>query len=92
MLIANGTLKGRSTLQRRIKHFSEAQSQAGQALMAIKWIGNDATHDANLTHLNIFNALDILRHAINLIFPADFDRMNEMISVVNTRGRRETVT
>jgi hypothetical protein len=72
---------------RRIRDFASINRLASEALMAIKWIGNDATHEANLNHLNIFNALEILKHALTLIYPSDHTRIEEIIKSINTRTK-----
>lgn len=90
LLTAHGVLPNKRT-DRRIRDFAEVNQAGSEALMAIKWIGNDATHEANLNHLNVFNALEILKHALTLIYPSDHTRIQEIISTIN-RDRGSTAS
>jgi hypothetical protein len=86
LLTALDVLPNKRT-DRRSRDFASVNRPASEALMAIKWIGNDAKHEANLNHLNIFNALEILKHALTLIYPSDHTRIEEIIKSINTRTR-----
>jgi hypothetical protein len=63
----NGGRRSLST-HGRIKEFGEAQPAAGQLLEAVKWIGNEGSHSEKLTGEDVLEAMEILVHALLLLY------------------------
>lgn len=62
--------------------------EVANALMAVKWIGNDGSHDGKLTVDDVLDGVDMLEHALNLLY-GDQDDILRRIAVVNRdRGVR----
>src|ERR1035437_667301 len=49
-------------LHSRIETFEKAEANLGGQLMALKWLGNTASHEGNVTREDLLDALEILEH------------------------------
>ncbi len=60
----------RLTLDDRIKKFAEKHEDAAKQLMAIKWLGNTASHAALdvLTHDDLLDAFEHFEYALDLVY------------------------
>lgn len=72
----------RLTLGQRIKKL-EADEKAFSHLTAIRWIGNQASHTAELTRDNIFDALDIVDSILEHLFNDHGKRVKELVEAIN---------
>jgi hypothetical protein len=72
----------RLTLGERIEKL-EADEKAFSHLTAVRWIGNQAAHTADLTRNNIFDALDILDSILEHLFNDHGRRVKELVAAVN---------
>lgn len=63
---ANGRMV-RQSLHERIRAFGDKKGneELGKSLLALKWIGNEASHDEGLTHDDVLDALEILEEALH---------------------------
>lgn len=80
--------KGRRTrlsTHRRIKEFRQREPAAADALEAVKWIGNQGSHDAGLTATDVLDGAEMLSHALKILYDRSEQEMRRRISAVNRR-------
>lgn len=66
------------------KHLKEANPHTLELLMASKWIGNDASHEASITHEDILDAYELIEYALNLMYPEDRSTLLHKAANINT--------
>ena len=66
----------RLTTHARIMEFQKCETAAGDALMAVKWIGNEGSHADALTASDVIDGAELLGHALRLLYD-DSDRLLE---------------
>lgn len=81
------TKKGREklTLHMRIKEFESKHKELGENLLAIKWLGNDASHSTGLKVDDIFDAYEILHHVLNEIYDNRSKRIKKLTEQINRK-------
>ena len=71
----------------RIVSFKKSQPEAGEALEAVKWIGNAGSHEGSLTVHDVLDASGVLDHALWLVYGKDSQTLQRHIkSVIKARG------
>ena len=88
---ANGRFE-RLTLHRRIEVFREKNPALGDSLLAVKWLGNIGSHEAALKPDDLFDAFDILEHAIIELWAPPSKAIKQLAAEINRRkGPRSRV-
>ena len=86
------TTKGRRsrlTTHTRIEILKDSQSKVAEALMAVKWIGNEGSHAQTLTVQNVLDGAEILEWAVDLAFSSREVQLKRRITQVNrAKGAR----
>lgn len=75
-------------LHSRIEEFKIRVSKYGHLsdqLMAIKWLGNEASHTAGLTRIDIFDALDLLEFVLEELFHGRKIKMQKLAKKINKK-------
>jgi len=54
-------------------------------LEAVKWIGNQGSHEAGLTAADVLDGADLLSHALKTLYDRSGDEMGRRIRAVNRR-------
>lgn len=54
-----------------------------ELLMACKWIGNDASHEADITHEDVLDAYEFVENALILMFPEDRSSIFQKAGSIN---------
>ena len=62
----------------RIDTFSRKNSGAGDKLMALKWLGNTASHQGDVTRDDILNGFEILEYLLAELFEQRAVRVEEL--------------
>ena len=75
----------RLTTHARIAEYRKDHTEAGDALLAVKWIGNSGSHDSQLTVSNVLDGADMLAYALRLIYDKSDETMRRRIAEVNKR-------
>jgi hypothetical protein len=57
----------------------------GETLEAVKWIGNQGSHDDKLTIIDVLDGADLLSHALRLLYDSEPKRMLRVAQVINKR-------
>ncbi|GHA76608.1 DUF4145 domain-containing protein [Cognatilysobacter bugurensis] len=75
----------RHTLHRRIELLAKQHPEAGDLLLAVKWIGNAGVHSGALTKAEVMDALDILESALTLLFNDHHKKVRKLAKRINSR-------
>lgn len=73
------------TLHTRIKEFEKKHKELGENLLAIKWLGNAASHSSGLNVNDIFDAYSILHHVLNEIYDSRSKRIKKLTKDINKK-------
>ena len=65
-------------LHDRIETFTQAKSGAGEKLMALKWLGNTASHQGAVSRDDILNGFEILEYLLVELFEQRAVRIEEL--------------
>lgn len=72
-------------LHHRIDLFEKKEEQIAKSLMAIKFIGNEGSHDGSINKFDLLDAYDILCHCLEEIY----DERTRAIQILRERIRRQ---
>lgn len=67
--------RSRLTTHACITEYRKGHPEAGDALLAVKWIGNSGSHDSELTVSNVLDGTDMLAYALRLIYDKSDETM-----------------
>ena len=77
------------TLHQRIEKFKLKYKELGENLLAIKWLGNAASHPTGLSIDDIFDAFEILQHVLNELYDNRSKRIQKLTKQINSKkGKR----
>lgn len=77
----------RLTTHQRIEEFKRVQSEAAEVLEAVKWIGNEGSHAAELGIADVLEGADFLSYALRLLYDHKDEQLAKRIRSINrTRG------
>jgi hypothetical protein len=80
--VSNGT-RSRLTTHARIVKFKKYEGEAGEALEAVKWIGNSGSHEDTLTVSDVLDGTEMLSYALRLIYDKSDKELQRRIRSVN---------
>jgi hypothetical protein len=75
----------RLSTHERIELFRKAKPALGEALMAVKWIGNAGAHDSTLTVNDVFDGYDIVEHVLDEVVTERIARVQDLAKEINRR-------
>ncbi|MBK6994437.1 MAG: DUF4145 domain-containing protein [Saprospiraceae bacterium] len=76
------------TLHQRIEKFGEEYKELSELLLAIKWIGNDASHTSDLYHSDVVLAYEFFeRCLIELFEESKIERLKNSASEINLQRK-----
>lgn len=81
----------RLTTHRRIEEFKQVRHEAAEALEAVKWIGNEGSHAAELGVGDVLEGTVFLGYALRMLYDDDEKKLAKRIRSVNRArgvGRR----
>ena len=78
-----GGKRRRISAHRRIEEFRKRNAPAGDALMAVKWIGNEGSHADALTSQDVLAGADVLGHALRLLYDTSAEELKQLIRRTN---------
>ena len=90
----HGTKENRLRLHQRIELFRTEQPELGNALMAVKWIGNEGSHRGELGKPDLLKAFEMLSFVLDELLDQRAERVAKLALQVNrkrgygTRGPR----
>lgn len=79
---AKGT-RTRLTTHARIIKFKKYEVEAGEALEAVKWIGNSGSHEDTLTVSDVLDGAEMLGYALRLVYNKSDKELQRRIRSVN---------
>ncbi len=75
------------SLHERIEEFTKKEPELGEMLMAVKWLGNPASHLGLLKFGDVLDAFEILEHVIDEMFGGRRKRVKQMAKkIVKAKG------
>lgn len=77
----------RVTLHDRIVDLARIRPEVGELLMAVKWMGNDGSHegDSTLSMDDVMNGFDIFEHVLDALYVKRGARITKLASTINKR-------
>jgi hypothetical protein len=75
----------RLTAQQRITEFKKYESAVGEALEAVKWIGNHGSHEDSLTVADVLDGAEILAYALRIFYDRTEEEIERRVKTVNKR-------
>lgn len=80
------TTKGKRTkftLHQRIEVFRSTHPDVAEALEAVKWIGNDGSHDTRLTVADVLTGSEILELAVRSLYDESDALLKAKVNTIN---------
>ncbi|MFI2754187.1 DUF4145 domain-containing protein [Cellulomonas sp. P22] len=71
----------------RIERFRSKNARVADALEAVKWIGNQGSHEDSLTRADVVAGAQILAHALELLYDTKQEELRRRVEVINTAKR-----
>lgn len=84
-LLDNMEVPSRSKLQQRILLYKEKEPELGDCLLAIKWLGNEATHETGLLAYDVLDGFEILEHVLEQIYEPRSKKISQKVVNINRR-------
>ncbi|MEU8020419.1 DUF4145 domain-containing protein [Micromonospora parva] len=82
---SSGGKRRRLSAHHRIERFGAKNPEAANLLEAVKWIGNDASHEVALSPLEVIDGLELLEGALQLIYNDRTQRLTNLAKRINLR-------
>jgi hypothetical protein len=83
--------RARLNLHQRIELFGETHPDVGKVLLAVKWIGNEATHGQELSVSDVLICAGVLEAALRSLYDRKDAELRTLVARINARrglGRR----
>jgi hypothetical protein len=91
-LLSKNQKRVRIDLHQRIEKFQKTSKKEGDALMAIKWIGNHGSHSENrLSDADVFDGYEMLEFVLNRLYNNGESRIIKIANDINKRKTPRTV-
>ena len=81
--LTNRNKRKRLTLHQRIEEFKKKNSEVGDYLLAIKWIGNEGSHPGNLERIDILETYELLEHSLDKLYERKDEKMKRLSKEIN---------
>ncbi|MFC0133579.1 DUF4145 domain-containing protein [Massilia eurypsychrophila] len=72
-----------ANLHQRIVSMTEKHVSVQKELLAIKWLGNAASHGNSLTRDDVFDALDIFEHVLDALYDDRKEILQRLVEGIN---------
>jgi hypothetical protein len=66
----------------RIEEFRKTDAENGDALLAVKWLGNSSSHPGGLTRENVLDAFDIIEHVFENRYGVEKPNLKAKIAAI----------
>ena len=78
-------------LHGRIQRFAKKEAALGEALLAVKWLGNVGAHSAELQRPDLLDAFEILDHVLDELIVKRAQRIKQLArEIIKRKGPRST--
>jgi hypothetical protein len=71
------------TLHQKLEALSESHREPAHLLMAIKWLGNDASHDGSLRECDLAFGFRAMESVLKDLYANERDELRDLASIVN---------
>ncbi len=87
ILLDNQQVQKSNNLHSRIQEFRKMNNDLGEMLLAIKWLGNEASHATELDKNDLITAYEIIEYVLEKIFVIDtkHSRLKQLSSDIENR-------
>jgi hypothetical protein len=75
----------RLTTQARLDRLAGSKKNVAQTLEAVKWIGNEGSHESVLTVAEVLDGVDILAHALEELYDTRQAQLQRKVADINAR-------
>jgi hypothetical protein len=79
------------SLHKRIELYSENSSELGSLLLAVKWIGNEGSHQIDLTREDVLDGFEILEHTLDELYSDRKQKIAEKAAEINLRHQNRKI-
>lgn len=69
----------------RIREFKRYEGEIGEALEAVKWIGNQGSHESGISVTDVLDGADLLSFALRQLYDRSEEEIQRRIRAVNRR-------
>lgn len=78
-----------AVLDQRLKLFGTSHPMLSQHLLAVKWIGNEGSHQNELERSDVLDGLELLAVVLSELYPdtRNAERLNEITNEINTKKK-----
>lgn len=73
------------SLHQRIEEFTKTEPQLGGQLMALKWVGNVGSHDAQVKRDDLLDAFEILEHTLSELVNQRTKRITQLAKKLHAK-------
>ena len=73
------------SLHKRILIFKDKNQSIGEAMLAIKWIGNFGSHTDDLVQTDVLNAFELLEHTLSEVFDKKSEEIKKLSKNINKK-------
>jgi hypothetical protein len=67
----------------RVEQFQKADPEDGEALLAVKWLGNSSSHPGGLTRDDVLNGFDIIEFVLENKYGTAKAQLKAIIAAIN---------
>jgi len=75
------------SLHKRILEFGKKESEIAEHLLAIKWIGNPASHAEKINKMDLLDAFEILKYCLGKLYDDSEGRVRRITMEINKRRK-----
>jgi Domain of unknown function (DUF4145) len=75
----------RISTDRRIKEFGRYEDGIAETLEAVKWIGNQGSHETSITATDVLDGADLLSYALKQLYDDSDEQIRRQVRAVNKR-------
>ena len=75
------------SLHHRINAYEKINSEVGDALMAVKWLGNAGSHASPITHDDLLDAYDMMSHVLDVLYEQRAKQIARLSREINRRKK-----
>jgi len=77
------------SLHQRVEIFQKGEPAIGSQLMALKWLGNTGSHEANISRDDLLDAFEILEHALGELIDRRSVKVAELANKLTKKHARK---
>jgi len=72
------------SLHSKVESIKQSEPSVYELLMAVKWLGNEGTHEASLKEYDLAFAFTALQHCLEITYNSDQAQLKKLASLINS--------